>query len=159
MILPDRIPSPEETRVAAASARPVTLADGRAWGLALPGPRYRPEVVAGVDELGRPTETIRAAGRVGYPLAIDRLVVDLREACRAADDRRRFDALMGLAVALLRRAHDLTVEEAVALLDLDGAGLLRLVDAVLATVAGVAGVAQDPTDPTRGAGHDRPASA
>jgi len=144
----DAHPSPDETRRASVPARIIVLADGRPWGLALPTPRYRPEIVAEVDELGRPTETIRLLGWTGYPLSTQRLVDELRSACRAevnpeAEDRR-FDALMALAVALLRRAHDLTPLEAIGLLDLDGGGLLRLVDAVLATVAGV------PSDPLTG---------
>ena len=146
----DAHPSPDETRRASVPARIIVLADGQPWGLALPTPRYRPEIVAGVDELGRPTETIRLLGWTGYPLSIQRLVDELRSACRAEVnpevevEDRRFDALMALAVALLRRAHDLTPLEAVKLLDFDGDGLLRLVDAVLATVAGV------PSDPSTG---------
>jgi len=139
----DVVPSPDSTRRASVPVRIISLADGQQWGLALPTPRYRPEIVPGVDELGRPAETIRVVGRVGYPLPIERLVDDLRSACRVEADSegRRFGALMALAVALLRRAHDLTLLEAVELLDLDVDGLRRLVDAVLATVAG------DPTRP------------
>lgn len=144
----DVISSPDQTRHASVPARTIPLADGQHWGLALPTPRYRPEIVSGVDELGRPTETIRLVGWIGYPLPIGRLVDDLRSACRAEVSPeaagRRFDALMALAVALLRRAHGLTLLEASALLDLDADGLFRLVDAVLATVAGV------PSDPLTG---------
>ncbi len=133
-------PSPELTRLASVPALLTLLADGQLWGLALPTPRYRPEVVPGVDSLGRPIETIQATARTGYPLAIERLVANLRTACLTGagpeSESRRFSALMALAVALLRRAHDLTLPAAVALLDLDGEGLARLVDAVLTTVAG-----------------------
>ena len=52
---------------------------------------------------------------------------------------------MALAVALLRRAHQLTSHEALDLLDLDGDGLARLVDAVLTTVA-VTGTRSRPED-------------
>ena len=135
----DAGPSPATTRIIAIPARMIPLADGRAWGLALPTPRYRPEVITGVDPLGRPTETIRLVARFGYPPAIERSIADLRAACSGASpasDLGRFEALMALAVALLRRAHDLTLIEAVGLLDLDGDGLSILVDAVLATVTG-----------------------
>ena len=136
--LPDP-PTPESTRLDLVPARAVLLADGRAWGLALPTPRYRPEVVATSGAFGQPTETVRLVVRSGFPLAITRLVDDLRSASldggEAGNARRRFDTLMALAVALLRRAHELGEAEALALLDLDGAGLIRLVDAVLAIVA------------------------
>ena len=133
----DSSPEPGSTRIAAIPARMIPLADEREWGLALPGPRYRPEVVAGVDPLGRPVATVRLVARIGYPPAIERLVADLRTACSdPASDVGRYDALMALVVALVRRAHDLTLAEAVGLLDLDEAGLALLVDAILATVAG-----------------------
>ena len=54
-------PSPDPTRRAGVRAFPIRLADGQAWGLALPSVRLRPEVEPGVDSLGRPTETIRVA--------------------------------------------------------------------------------------------------
>ena len=131
--------SPEATRFAAIPARMILLADGQSWGLALPTPRYRPEVVAGIDSLRRPVETIRLVTRTGYPAPLERLIADLRAACLDPDhriaDTRRFETLMALAVALLRRAHDLTLPAAVALLDLDDAGLARLVDVVLDVVA------------------------
>ena len=139
----DASTTPDLTRSATIPARSIRLADGQPWGLALPAPRYRPEVVPGSDPLGRPRESIQLVARVGYPWAIERLVDDLRSACRHAgidstSVGRRFDALMNLGVALLRRAHDLSEDDAVALLDLDGEGLTDLVDAVLETVAGVA---------------------
>ena len=136
----DAATAPELTRHTTIPARSIRLADGQSWGLALPAPRYRPEVVPGFDPLGRPNESIRLVARVGYPWAIERLVNDLRSACfdagtDSASARRRFDALMSLGMALLRQAHELSWDEAVALLDLDGAGLIALVDAVLETVA------------------------
>lgn len=140
MTAPGVAPTPDSTRLPSVPARPVALADGQSWGFAVPTPRYRPEVVAGIDPLGRPAETVRLIARIGYPWPLEQQVEELHAACEAdgsADgDGRRFDALMTLAVALLRRAHDLATEEAVGLLDLDGDGLIRLVDAVLAAVAG-----------------------
>ena len=133
-------PSPASTRHAAIPARSITLADGQAWGLALPGLRYQPAVVPEVDPLGRSITAIQLVVRTGYPWPIERLVLNLRSACQAGTDpedaRRRFGALMALAEALLRRAHHLSASEAFALLDLDGDGLVRLVDAVIETVAG-----------------------
>ncbi len=45
----DGFPLPESTRHASVPVRLILLADGRLWGLALPTPRYRPEVVPGMD--------------------------------------------------------------------------------------------------------------
>ena len=156
----DIISSPDSTRRASVPARTICLADGQLWGLASPTPRYRPEIVTGVDELGRPTETIRLMRWTGYPLPIEQLVGGLRSACRTGADSegegRRFDALMALAVALLRRAHDLTLLEAVELLELDGPGLCRLVDAVLATVAGDPFDSSNESVPSTGGDDARP---
>ena len=138
----DVAPAPELTRHATIPARAIRLADGQMWGLALPAPRYRPEVVAGFDPLGRPRESIRLVARWGYPWTIERLVAELRSACAlagtdATSANRRFDALMSLGVALLRRAHDLSRDDAIALLDLDGEKLAVLVDAILEIIASV----------------------
>lgn len=139
---PDDFPSPESSRVTAVRAQPVTLADGHVWGLARPTPRYRPEAVPGVDEPGRPAGATGLGSRIGYPAAIERLVDALRVACLTprgpATDARRYEALMALAVALLRRAHDLEPTAAAALLlGLDEAGLVALVDEVLALAGGI----------------------
>lgn len=132
--------SPEATRHGSVPAHPIALADGRSWGLALPAPRYRPEVVSSVDSLGRTTATTRLVARVGYPPVIEPLIDELRSACgtdaTAVGDQRRFDALMALAVALLRRAHNLSLDAAIGLLDLDSDGLIHLVDVVTTIVAG-----------------------
>ncbi len=111
--------------------------------------------------MGRRTETIRLVARTGYPVTIERLIDRLRTACLAANDstseRERFDALIALAIALLRRAHDLTLLEAVALLDLDGDGLCQLVDSVLAIAAGGSmGLRLDPNPSSTGVGNARP---
>ena len=143
-------PSPAASSRAAVAARGVILADGRTWGLALPGPRYRPAVATRLDDLGRPVRSVRVAARLGYPRAVEILIDRLRLACGAGPDHdgehQRFAALMDLAVALLTRAHDLTPDQAGALLDLDRDGLARLVDAVLAALAGMTG-----SDPPGGA--------
>jgi len=129
-------PLPDRTRREGVRAYPITLADGRSWGLALPSLRLRPEVEAGVDALGRPTETIRLAAELGYPLEIRRLVADLRAACDGDEAARRYETLFRLAVALLRRAHDLSATEAATLLELGGDDLPGLVETVLAVVTG-----------------------
>ncbi len=146
------LPAPGPTRRASVLAHPVTLADGQTWGLARPARRYRPEVVPSADVFGRIAPTVRLVVRTGYPWRIEHLVTELHSACRAgrdaAGDQRRYEALLDLAVALLRRAHDLTLAEAITLLDLDSAGLACLVDSVVAAVAGV------PADSSPGANLD-----
>ena len=128
-------PQPEATRRGLVPAESVVLADGLAWGLAGPTPRYQPEFGKTTDTRGQPEAAVRVTARLGYPWEIERLVDRLGAACQSgttlAHDRERFDALMTLASALLRRAHDLDRREAEVLLDLDPAGLIRLVDAVL----------------------------
>ena len=144
----DVVLSPDLTRCASVPVQLVLLGDGQNWGLAMPSPRYRPEVVPGIDELGRPTEMVKLVARTGYPMTIHRLIDQLRSACCAESNLegeiRRFDALMALCLALLRRAHDLTLIDAVSLLDLDDEGLSRLVDTVLKVVDNV------PSDPFAG---------
>jgi len=129
-------PLPDRTRREGVRVAPIILADGRSWGLALPSLRLRPEVEAGVDLLGRPTETVRVAAEFGQPLEIRRLVAGLRSACEGADAGRRYEALFRLAVALIRRAHEITATEAATLLELDGDDLPGLVETVLAAVTG-----------------------
>ncbi len=132
----DARPTPDRTRREGVRASPIPLADGRAWGLALPTHRLRPEFEAGVDALGRPTETVRVVAEFGYPLEVRRLVDDLRSACEAGSPGPQYEALFTLAVALLRRAHDLGPAEAAALFESDVDDLPGLVDAVLAVVTG-----------------------
>lgn len=138
---PDAPPTPESSRDPAVAVRLVTLADGRPWGLALPTTRYRPVVAPGGDPPGEPAQAARLVARAGYPAPIERLVADFRVACLAprgpVADGRRHRALMALAAALLRRAHDVSPPVAAALLDLDGSRLEDLVDAVVALEGGV----------------------
>ena len=132
----DERPTPERTRREGIATFSITLADGNEWGLTLPSPRLRLMVVGGVDALGRPTETIRVATEFGYPLEIRRLVDDLRFACEQPGAERQYEALVRLAVALIRRAHDINPSEAASLLELGVDDLPRLVEAVLSVVTG-----------------------
>ena len=132
----DARPTPETTRREGVLAAPIVLADGQPWGFARPSPRLRPVVVAGVDALGRPVEQIRVVAETVHPLEIRRLVDDLRIACEAGSADPQYDALIRLAVALLRRAHDLDLAEAAALLETSLADLPALVEAILSVVTG-----------------------
>jgi len=136
----DTRPTPEATRREGVRATPIVLADGQAWGFAIPAPRLRPEVVAGVDALGRPIEQVRVVAETGYPLEIRRLIDSLRDACERGPADLRYDALICLALALLRRAHDLDLADAAALLETSLDDLPTLVGMILSVVTG------EPTD-------------
>jgi hypothetical protein len=110
-------PKPEQTRVEDVPVVEVELADGNTWGLALPGPRLQPLVRHDSDPFGRPRVRIELAARVGYPIEIRRLCEGLVSACREDDAALSRDVFLGLAIALLRAAHDIDAEEASALLD------------------------------------------
>ena len=128
--------SPGRTRREGVGAFSITLADGHRWGLALPSPRIRPVVVEGVDPLGRPSSSIRLVSEYGYPLAIRRLIDDLRSACDQEAAERQYESLIRLAAALIRRAHDIDLTEAASLLELGVDELSGVVEAVLSVVSG-----------------------
>ncbi len=132
----DERPTPDSTRRGGVRALPIALADGQLWGLALPSPRLRPRVERGVDALGRPTEEVRVAAEFGHPIEIRLLVADLRAACDGDREDRRYQALVRLAAALIRRAHDVDLATAASLLELDVDDLPGLVEAVLSAATG-----------------------
>ena len=130
-------PQPEATRRGPILSESVVLVDGLTWGLARPTLRYHPEFCE--ENVGhKPERATTRADRSGYPWNVEALVDRLGAACRAGtaatDDRERFDALMALASALLRRVHEINSTQVAVLLDLDPEGLVRLVDAVLRAI-------------------------
>ena len=127
---------PDRSRRPGVAACPITLADANSWGLALPSPRLRPEVVERVDSLGRPTRTIRLLVEFGYPLEIRRLIDDLKSACDRGDPSGQYEALIRLASALICRAHEIDMAEAASLLEMDVDQLPAFVEAVLSVVTG-----------------------
>lgn len=129
-------PAPDRIRREGIATFPITLADGNDWGLALPSPRLRLVVVEGVNFLGRPTETIQVTTEFGYPLEIRQLVNNLRSACEQPTARAQYDALIRLAIALIRRAHEIDLREAASLLEVGVNDLPRLVEVVLSVVTG-----------------------
>ena len=132
----DILASPDRTRRAGVEVCPILLADGNRWGFALPSPRLRPEVVEGVDGLGRPSWTIRLVSEFGYPLEIRRLIDDLRTVCDQGDPDRQFESLIRLAAALVCRAHDIDLSVAASLLEMGVDDLPGFVEAVLSVVSG-----------------------
>ncbi len=143
----DDRPTPDRTRREGVEAFPIILADGNAWGLSLPSPRLRPRVLRGLDALGRPTEAICVSAEFGHPIAIRRLVDGLRSACEAGGADRQYEALILLAAALIRRAHDIDLEFAASLLELGVDELPRLVEAVLGVATG--NCPEDPAPPRK----------
>jgi len=129
-------PSPEKTRRPGVEALFIGLADGNDWGLALPSIRLSPRVVEEVDSLGRPTSRIEVRTRIGYPLEITQLIDQLRLACQQNSTEWQYEALIQLAAALIIRAHEITLSDAVSLLEVGSDDLPRLVEAVLSVVTG-----------------------
>jgi hypothetical protein len=127
---------PDRTRREGVEACSILLADGNRWGFALPSPRLRPEVIEGVDALGRPSRTIRLISEFGYPLEIRRLIDDLRSACDQDEPERQFEALIRLAAALVCRAHDVDLRVAASLLEIGVGDLPGFVEVLLSVVSG-----------------------
>lgn len=138
----DERPTPDRTRRREIRAVPLTLADGLAWGLALPATRLRPTVVWGVDSLGRPTEAIRLVAEYGYPAEIRRAIDRLRSECEAGDASGQREAILALGVALLRRAHDVGAAFAASLFETGPGAFPRLAEAIVEVVT-----ADDDHDP------------
>jgi hypothetical protein len=128
--------SPDRSRREGVDAFPILLADGNRWGFALPAPRLKPEVVDGVDGLGRPSRTIRLVSEFGYPPEIRKLIDELRAACDRDEPATQFEALIRLAAALICRAHDVDLEVAASLLEMGVDELPGFVEAVLSVVSG-----------------------
>ncbi len=128
--------SPDRSRRKGVEAFPIRLADGNRWGFALPSTRLRPEVVEGVDDLGRPSRTIRLISELGYPPAIRRLIEGLQSACDQGEPGQQFEALIRLAAELVCQAHDIDLGLAVSLLEMGVDELPQFVEAVLSVVSG-----------------------
>lgn len=128
-------PSPESTRREGAPFSPVVLADGLVWGLALPTVRYWPKVVEVVDELGEEEERLVVVVGFGHPVEItaaaERLEASRRQGGAA---EKTGEAFFSLAVALLRRAHEIDEKTAHWLLEVPDDALPALARAVMAVV-------------------------
>jgi hypothetical protein len=132
-------PTPEETRDEDVPAVEVELADGNLWGLALPGPRLHPVTHREADPFDRPRARIELVMRVGYPSEVWRLWDSVVAACQEDASRSR-DAFLRFAVALLRTAHDIELEEAEALLDPRRVDLVRVARQFIPVAFGDAGL-------------------
>lgn len=128
--------TPERTRREGVGAFLVHLADGNAWGLALPSLRLSPRVIEGVDRLGRGITRIEVGTKFGYPLEISQLIDDLRLACQESPAQPQYEALIRLVAALILRVHNISLVDALGLLELDADEIPRLVEVVLSVVTG-----------------------
>lgn len=129
-------PTPEVTRREEVPGRPVSLADGNEWELALPTVRYSPAVAVTPDAFGRPVQGVAVAVGFGYPVEIQSLIAGLRAACERGTEAEQYAAFFSLAAALLRRAHDIDLPTACELLGVADPELPSLARAVLGAVSG-----------------------
>ena len=128
-------PTPGSTRREGVPCRLVRLSDGADWGLMRPTVLLRPKVRSEFDRLGRPVERVSLDVGFGYPRAIESLIDALREACEGGQASQQYGAFFSLALALLRKAHDLEPSAACELLSVTESELPRLVRDVLAVIS------------------------
>jgi hypothetical protein len=119
------LPTPEETRDEDTPVVEVVLADGRAWGLALPRIRLSPVTCREADSFGRPRTRVELETLRDYPLEVWRLWDAVRAASKD-DEAGMLEAVRSLASAILRMAHDVESDEAEALLDSQRVDLFRI---------------------------------
>jgi hypothetical protein len=112
------------------------LADDRDWGFPAPTLRLLPHVLRSTDDLGREIESVSVRALHGYTPDIERLIEDLRSACRSGRVMRQYEAFFSLAAALLCRAHSIDLETACRLLAVPHERLQSLVQQVLRIVSG-----------------------
>ncbi|MCA1684592.1 MAG: hypothetical protein LC745_01120 [Planctomycetia bacterium] len=127
--------TPDSTRREEVPARPIRLSDGADWGLSRPTVRLFPEVVTGLDPLGRRVERVTVGIEFGYPLETQRLIEAVRSACNRGTVREQYEAFFSMAVSLLRRAHEIPPAAACQLLSVSEDELPRLVREVMAVVS------------------------
>jgi hypothetical protein len=128
--------TPESTRRHGIRACPVRLADGAAWGFASPMVLLVPRLETRQDDFGRPIENVVVEFGFGYPLATRRLLENLRSVCAQGSVSQQYDAFMALAISLLRRAHDISVETACELLTVPDDQMPRLAEELMAVISG-----------------------
>jgi hypothetical protein len=125
--------TPELTRREGIFMQPVRLADGREWGIALPSVTLRPRVVLSTDEFGRQSELVSVDVGFGYASEIESLCRSVRAASGSGSVEEQYGAFFSLAAALLRRAHDVSLDAALQLLTVSGdelPGLVRTISAI-----------------------------
>jgi hypothetical protein len=124
-------PTPEATRRDGVPCRLIRLADGHDWGFALPSVRLKPRVKLGPDDLGRLTERICVDACYGQPPEVESLYRSVRAASESGSVEEQYTAFFTLAAALLRRAHEIGLDDACELLAVPCERLPDLVRAVM----------------------------
>jgi hypothetical protein len=124
-------PTPEATRRDGVPCRLIQLADGHQWGFALPSIRLRPRVMVGPDVLGRPTECICVDACHSQPPEVESLYHSVQAASENGSTEEQYTAFFTLAAALLRRAHEIDLDDACELLAVPCERLPDLVRAVM----------------------------
>lgn len=124
-------PTPAITRRDDISARLIRLTDGNWWGFALPSVRMKPKVTMAPDEFGRQCEHISVEVGFGHSPEIEALYRTVQAACEGGVVSEQYAAFFSLAVALLRRAHDIELETACKLLAVSEDELPTLVRLVI----------------------------
>jgi len=132
--MPERL-TPDSTRRDGVPARPIRLADGAEWGLALPTVRITPKVVAEFDSLRRPMERVTVELGFGHPPGVRRLIECLKVSCQRGTVAQQYGAFFGLAAELLCRAHEISMETACELLSVSDAELPQFVRVVMAVAS------------------------
>jgi hypothetical protein len=125
--------TPELTRREGIFTQPIRLADGREWGIALPTVTLMPRVVVSTDEFGRQSELVSVDVGFGYPSEIEALCRSVQAASASGPVQEQYTAFFSLAAAVLRRAHDISLEAALQLLEVSGDELPALVRTITAS--------------------------
>ena len=130
----DRL-TPDATRREGINASAIRLSDGAEWSFMRPSARLQPEVVYDLGPCGQQIRRIRIQIRFGYPRAIEVLIDNLRRACDQDSVSAQYQAFFELAVSLVRRAHDISVEDACSLLEVPESETARLVRDVMTIIS------------------------
>jgi hypothetical protein len=130
------LPDPDQTRRRHIASRPITLADGRAWGFAEPTTLIMPIIGRDGDIAGRPIGSIAIRSTFGYPLEVSRPLEALKLALENGSAEGQHEAFHTLASAMLRRAHEIDQSSASALLCVSAEDLPRLVHEVVSVALG-----------------------
>jgi hypothetical protein len=130
------LPTPHSTRRDGIPARLIRLADDADWGFATPTTLLVPRFETRSDEFGRSTNCVVVELAFGYPLAICRLIENVRSVCEHGSVLEQYEAFLDLAISLLCRAHNISLTTACGLLTVPTDQLPGLAKEVLAIAFG-----------------------
>ena len=144
------IPEPQSSRVEDNPGVPVVLADGLTWFLAIPTVRYRPklEIFENTKRIGLTEQKTDLDVFVGYPRSIEKPLKALTDRLAESIESTPVGLVFEVAAEMLRRCHEISRAQALALLECDDVGLVRLIDAIGRATR--AEFDSDPIDPIAG---------